>query len=252
MSGHWSWPGGAAPAGGGSPAPLAQLTPTEFTPYGQWALDMQGTNPFVTPFPDRSGNGRSMTSSIADRINIVVPDTRTSKTAPSRVLVSPRLNTIQYGAPFAGVSIFDNAEVSFAIRATYNPNSSGLGTTQVIMGADGYVLLGATNATPSRLTHTPYTLGAIATATLSLVPWEEVYYSVRRFASGAIRFGVNDAFETVAAVQPPTVYTRISVGASLSFGALTPWLGSASDYNAWPSFLSDAVISGYARRALGT
>jgi hypothetical protein len=196
-------------------------------------------------FPDRSGSGHDMSFSGFPSGMSTIPDI----VIPNNGIKQPSLTTSQYGQGQGGVGLFDNVEFTCTVRATYLPTYSG--ADQVLIGADGYIILAAIAGT-DLMAHTPYTLSKVQTTTaLKFLPFRHTFYSVRRRANGVIRFGVNDQFQDVAAPLPPMVYTRFSYGRSLSFGGLVQWPGQIADGSAWSSFLSDADIARYYKLTLG-
>lgn len=231
--------------GGGAPPPLVpQLTPTEFSPWGQWSLTAEAPATGLNTYLDRSGNARTLSGG-----GTTVPDLRPS---PARAAAyQPGIGnptTVQYGTPYAGVSIFAGPEFTFTVRSCFS-NYYSAAADQVCIGADGYKLLFKIYGN-GRLSHLPYSGAVVSAPTLNWLNGDWAYYSVRRLASGAIRFGINGTFETVASPQPAVLYARVTLGKSQSF-ASDPWLGPSADMNAWSTALSDADIKRFAGISMG-
>jgi hypothetical protein len=230
-------------AGGGRPpARVAALTPTESSPWGQWSLTADAPQGGLNLYPDRSGNARDLSGG-----GTTIPDLRPYPAAA--VTYQPGLSPPSTSQYFAADSLFEGLEFTFTIRACFATYYATAGDS-ILIGADGYKVLFHPYA-DLRLAHLPY-LEAAVYSTLQWLPGQWAYYSIRRMVDGTIRFGVNDTFENIVCPQPTPVYTRLTVGASLSYGGSDPWLGPSADMTAWGSYLSDADIERFAGISLGT
>lgn len=224
----------------------AALTPTEFSPWAQWACD--GNESDATPAvtwdtTDRTGNGNSLSAATAYN---PVPDLRVGRTAAG----------VSSFASLTGPYLPDDfATVSGALTLcgrAYLPNRQGA-AFQTLLSADGCRLIGITPTTGFFASQ--HYQGALNVSTL-LVPGSMFgrwfWWSLRRSADRqTLRFQYETAFEDLLGASPGNpVYNRFNIGNSLSFAG-EEWRGGLADLSIWTTQLSDADMLRFRDISLG-
>lgn len=238
------WPANPAPhVGETSLVVLPALTPTEQSPWAQWACDGVESDAATVSwdFTDRTGNGRGAGGASYRP----VPDLRAG-----RMAAGPGSFGTCTGPYLPGDNTTINGALTLCGRA-FLPNRAA-GTFQPLISADGCRLMGITAAGYFASQHYQGSTNVSSLFVPSTMFGRWFWWSLRRSADRqTLRFQYETTFETISGASAGNpVYNRFNLGNNLSFSNEL-WLGGLADLSVWTTQLTDADMLRFRKISLG-